>query len=82
MKKVNMFLTIVAIICFVLCVIKTHKTLLNITSDFDSSVYIKIGEKDYSKETIIEYYKQVFRYIYYFIFFFDIRSIGVLWENW
>lgn len=82
MNKITTFLCIVAIGCFVLCNVKKHKLLKEITNDFDQEVYINIGHKEYTKEVVIKYYKQVLRYINYFIFFYDFNSLDtVIYEE-
>ena len=82
MNKITTFLCIVAIGCFVLCNVKKHKLLKEITNDFDQEVYINIGHKEYTKEVLIKYYKQVLRYINYFIFFYDFESLDtVIYEE-
>ena len=75
MNKVTIFLTLIASICFLLCNANKYDVLEEITSDFDNTTYIYIGCKEYTKESVIEYYKQVLRYVCYFIYFIDIKNL-------
>lgn len=73
-----MFFYIIAIGSFIFNVFRTNNVLLDIGNNFDNRVYVYIGQKEYSKENIIKYYKQVLRYINYFIFFYDFENIETI----
>lgn len=75
MKKINLIFYILAIISFQFNIFSTSNTLKNIGNDFNNDVYLYIGQKEYSKEIILKYYKQTLRYINYFIFFYDFERI-------
>lgn len=72
MKKIEFVLIALAIMCFCFCFVKTFNTFKKINNDIDSETYIDIGQKQYTKEYVVKYYKQVARYICYFIFFIDV----------
>lgn len=75
MNKVIVILYLVAIFCFSFSIIKTKDVLKNVTTDIDSTVYLDIGHKEYTKESILGYYKQVLRYVVYFIYFIDVEDL-------
>ena len=78
MSKVTAFLFIIASVCFILCNIKKYDVLKDITDDFDNSTYVYIGCKEYTKENVLKYYLQVFRYICYFIYYIDIKNMETI----
>lgn len=75
MNKVIVILYLVTIFCFSFSIIKTKDVLKNVTTDIDSTVYLDIGHKEYTKESILTYYKQVLRYVVYFIYFIDVEDL-------
>lgn len=75
MSKVNIFFYVLAVVSFLYNVIRTSDTLIDIGKDFDNYVYVYVGQKEYTKENVIKYYKQVLRYVNYFIFFYDFENI-------
>ena len=83
MSKIIHFIYLIAGICFVCCFIKTFNTFNKITTDVDESVYISLGNKEYDKDIVIKYFKQIFRYIIYFIYFYDIENMDTvrIWKK-
>lgn len=73
-----MFFYIIATSSFIYNMCRTSNTLLNIGNDFDNHVYAYIGQKEYTKENVMKYYKQVLRYVNYFLFFYDFENIETL----
>lgn len=78
MKKIMVLIYIIGLCCFVLSTVKTKDTLGNITRDFDSSIYIALGHKEYNKDVVVSYYKQVLRYLLYFVYFIDFENLMVV----
>lgn len=74
MKRI-LIIYVIALLCFAISIFKTKETLENISTDINTSVFIEIGHKNYTKENIVGYYKVVMRYIIYFIFFIDIEKL-------
>lgn len=75
MKKIIVIIYIIALFCLIISVFKTKDTLYEITNDFNNDVYIELGVKEYNKENILLYYKQVIRYLIYFIYYVDIFNL-------
>lgn len=75
MKKVIVLIYILGAFSFCFSAFNRRDILSNITTDFDSSIYLEIGQKEYTKENVYIYYKQVIRYFLYFLYFIDIENL-------
>ena len=75
MKKIYIFFTIIGILCFICCLVKTFNTFINIIEDTDYKIFVYLGQKNYDKKYVLLCIKQILRYIYYFIFFKDIGEV-------
>ena len=75
MKKIMVLIYITAIFCMMITMFKTRDTLYEITNDFNNNIYLEVGLKEYNKENVVLYYKQVVRYLIYFIYYVDIENL-------
>ena len=78
MKKVIVVIYILGVLSFCFSVFRTKNALYNITTDINSSIYLEIGQKEYTKENVYIYYKQAIRYVIYFIYFVDIENLSTV----